>query len=84
MRNSQGVFRQTVSTSKGSEPTQGQRKSQTRVGFEPTTFGFDRRCFTAHPQKNYFDHSSISAARPTFNTYSNIICWLFIFYWKCL
>ena len=32
--------------STGMGPTQGQRKTLTRVGFEPTTFGLDHRCST--------------------------------------
>ena len=30
----------------GIGPTRGQRKTLTRVGFEPTTSEFDRRCST--------------------------------------
>ena len=35
-----------VSPTDGNGPTQGQRKTLTRVGFEPTTFEFDHRCST--------------------------------------
>ena len=35
-----------VSPTDGIGPTQGQRKTLTRVGIEPTTFGFDHRCST--------------------------------------
>ena len=33
-----------VSSTDGNGPTQGQRKTLTRVGIEPTTFGLDHRC----------------------------------------
>ena len=33
-----------INPSIGIGPTQGQRKTLTRVGFEPTTFGLDHRC----------------------------------------
>ena len=33
-----------VSPTDGNGPTQGQRKTLTRVGIEPTTFGLDHRC----------------------------------------
>ena len=35
-----------VSPTNGNGPTQGQRKTLTRVGIEPTTFGLDLRCST--------------------------------------
>ena len=35
-----------ISPSVGIGPTQGQRKTLTMVGFEPTTFGLDHRCST--------------------------------------
>ena len=35
-----------VSPTDGNGPTQGQRKTLTRVGIEPTTFGLDLRCST--------------------------------------
>ena len=35
-----------VSPTDGIGPTQGQRKTLTRVGIEPTTFEFDHRCST--------------------------------------
>ena len=35
-----------VSPTNGNEPTQGQRKTPTRVGIEPRTFGLDHRCST--------------------------------------
>ena len=35
-----------VSPTDGNGPTQGQRKTLTRVGIEPTTFGLDHRCST--------------------------------------
>ena len=35
-----------VSPTNGNEPTQEQRKTPTRVGIEPTTFGLDSRCST--------------------------------------
>ena len=35
-----------VSPTNGNGPTQGQRKTLTRVGIEPTTFGLDHRCST--------------------------------------
>ena len=35
-----------VSPTDGIGPTQGQRKTLTRVGAEPTTFGFDHGCST--------------------------------------
>ena len=35
-----------VSPTDGNGPTQGQRKTLTRVGIEPTTFGLDLRRFT--------------------------------------
>ena len=34
-----------VSPTDGNGPTQGQRKTLTRVGIEPTTFGLDLRVF---------------------------------------
>ena len=34
-----------VSPTDGNGPTQGQRKTLTRVGIEPTTFGLDLRCY---------------------------------------
>ena len=33
-----------VSPTNGNGPTQGQRKTLTRVGIEPMTFGLDLRC----------------------------------------
>ena len=38
-----------VSPTDGNGPTQGQRKTLTRVGIEPTTFGLDHRCSTDYP-----------------------------------
>ena len=35
-----------VSPTNGDGPTQGQRKTLTRVGIEPTTFGLDHLCST--------------------------------------
>ena len=35
-----------VSPTNGNGPTQGQRKTLTRVGIEPTKFGLDHRCST--------------------------------------
>ena len=35
-----------VSPTNGNGPTQGQRKTLTRVGIEPATFGLDDRCST--------------------------------------
>ena len=35
------------SPTNGNGPTQGQRKTLTRVGIAPTTFGLDYRCFSA-------------------------------------
>ena len=35
-----------VSPTDGNGPTQGQRKTLTRVGIEPTTFRLDHRCST--------------------------------------
>ena len=35
-----------VSPTNGIGPSQGQLKTLTRVGIEPTTFGLDRRCST--------------------------------------
>ena len=35
-----------VSPTNGNGPTQGQRKTLTRVGNKPTTFGLDHRCST--------------------------------------
>ena len=35
-----------VSPTDGNGPTQGQRKTPTRVGNEPTTFGLDLRLFS--------------------------------------
>ena len=34
------------SPTSGNGPTKGQRKTLTRVGIEPTTFGLDHRCST--------------------------------------
>ena len=42
----QPIYHVSVSPIDGNGPTQGQRKTLTRVGFEPTTFGFDHRCST--------------------------------------
>ena len=42
----QPIYHVSVSPTDGNGPTQGQRKTLTRVGFEPTTFGFDHRCST--------------------------------------
>ena len=35
-----------VSPTNGNGPTKGQRKTLTRVGIAPTTFGLDYRCFS--------------------------------------
>ena len=40
------IYHVSVSPTDGNGPTQGQRKTLTRVGFEPTTFEFDHRCST--------------------------------------
>ena len=37
-----------VSPTDGTGPTQGQRKTLTRVGIEPTTFGLKYKCYTAN------------------------------------
>ena len=42
----QPIYHVSVSPTDGNGPTQGQRKTLTRVGNEPTTFGFDHRCST--------------------------------------
>ena len=42
----QPIYHVSVSPTDGNGPTQGQRKTLTRVGFEPTTFEFDHRCST--------------------------------------
>ena len=42
----QPIYHVSVSPTDGNRPTQGQRKTLTRVGFEPTTFEFDHRCST--------------------------------------
>ena len=42
----QPIYHVSVSLTDGNGPTQGQRKTLTRVGFEPTTFEFDHRCST--------------------------------------
>ena len=39
----QPIYHVSVSPTDGNGPTQGQRKTLTRVGFEPTTFEFDHR-----------------------------------------
>ena len=41
----QPIYHVSVSPTDGNGPTQGQRKTLTRVGIEPTTFGFDHRCW---------------------------------------
>ena len=38
--------RVSVSPTNGNGPTDGQRKTLTRAGIEPTTFGLDHRCST--------------------------------------
>ena len=42
-----------VSPTNGNGPTQGQRKTLTRVGIEPTTFGLDHRWFNSHPGQSF-------------------------------
>ena len=42
----QPIYHVSVSPTDGNGPTQGQRKTLTRVGFEPTTLGFDHHCST--------------------------------------
>ena len=42
----QPMYHVSVSPTDGNGPTQGQRKTPTRLGFEPTTFEFDHRCST--------------------------------------
>ena len=42
----QPIYHVSVSPTDGNGSTQGQRKTLTRVGFEPTTFEFDLRCST--------------------------------------
>ena len=42
----QPIYHGSVSPTDGNGPTQGQRKTLTRLGFEPTTFEFDPRCST--------------------------------------
>ena len=42
----QPIYHVSVSPTDGNGPTQGRRKTLTRVGIEPTTFGFDHRCST--------------------------------------
>ena len=42
----QPIYHVSVSPTDGNGPTQGQRKTLTKVGFEPTTFEFDHRCST--------------------------------------
>ena len=42
----QPIYHVSVSPTNGNGPTQGQRKTLTRLGFEPTTFEFDHRCST--------------------------------------
>ena len=42
----QPIYHVSISPTDGNGPTQGQRKTLTRVGIEPTTFGFDHRCST--------------------------------------
>ena len=39
----QPIYHVSVSPTDGNGPTQGQRKTLTKVGFEPTTFEFDHR-----------------------------------------
>ena len=58
-----------VSPTNGIGPTQGQRKTLTRVGIEPTTFGFDHRCsptelqgHTSHPGQRKSLHKLIRFA----------------------
>ena len=44
-----------VNPTDGNGPTQGQRKTLTRVGIEPTTFGLDlHNCgFNSHPVQSF-------------------------------
>ena len=42
----QPIYQVSISPTDGNGPTQGQRKTLTRVGIEPTTFGFDHCCST--------------------------------------
>ena len=42
----QPIYHVSISPTDGNGPTQGQRKTLTKVGFEPTTFEFDHRCST--------------------------------------
>ena len=42
----QPMYHVSISPTDGNGPTQGQRLTLTRVGIEPTTFGFDHRCST--------------------------------------
>ena len=69
-----------VSPTDGNGPTQGQRKTLTRVGIEPTTFGLDLRRSTDSATRSdgsrpwevkMLSHGNehvqnISATRPTF------------------
>ena len=44
----QPIYHVSFSPTDGNGPTQGQRKTLTRVGIEPTTFGFDH-----HPGQSF-------------------------------
>ena len=42
----QPIYHVSISPTDGNGPTEGKRKTLTRVGIEPTTFGFDHLCST--------------------------------------
>ena len=72
-----------VSRTDGNGPTQGQRKTLTRVGIEPTTFGLDHRCSTdwatrsdrSRPWSTYIwtDWTDLSVMCFTANVCKNVI-----------
>ena len=51
-----------VSPTDGNGPTQGQRKTLTRVGIEPTTFGLDLRRYTIKLDFRHSLESSLAQA----------------------
>ena len=53
-----------VSPTDGNGPTQGQRKTLTRVGIEATTFGLDHRCSTDRAARSDGQNFSLSLCGP--------------------
>ena len=54
-----------VSPTDGNGPAQGQRKTLTRVGFEPTTLGLDHRCSTEVRREQAVGTEDVVGSIPT-------------------